>query len=501
MFFDGDWREVTEEQIKKKIAKEKVIIFGASPRNSEILCVTPKENFCCIYDNNKAKWGSWIDGLEVQSPQPCQGEILITAVEDYPNLVPQFKVLGFQSVYFFMRDEIYESYYKEYINFFKDSQTEYVWSAPQGQFKYIHVFSDDKFFLPLLNILEKGFNIQEHAFLIYKLNSGNLNNKYGTWEKYNELSKTYHNVLLVEDGLIIPGIINEDVLETSIPYINEARKILFHGEWMSEKICNFFCREELHGQIKKKGIWGIWSANVGKDEETKRYIETLLKYCKVLICDRFGNIYEKLCENVDMPKHYLCDTGIHYTWILDRPPKSVKSINILLSHSCYPYNKNLETLQLLERFKDKIEVYCITSYGAADYIKEVVQEGKKIFGDRFHEVERFMPYKEYIDFLNIMDVAVYGMEIAGGFNTLQALFWLKKKIYLKKGSPADDMTRDAGYLIYDYYQIPQESIEQLFENEYAERNYEQSLDIFDKEKIIEGWRGLFELDMENLELN
>lgn len=499
MIFDTNWNIISEEQVKEETMQQKLIVFGASPRNPEIFRVLPKENVCCIYDNNQAKWGSRVDGLEVQQPQPCQGEILITAVQDYPNIVPQLRSLGFCTVYYFMRDEVYESYYKEYIKFFKDSQAEYTWNAPRGQFQYIHVFTDDKFFLPLVDILEKGFDMREHAFLIYKLNLWNPNNKYGTWEKYRELSETYHNVLLAEDGCIIPGITKEGALVTSILYIQEAKKIIFHGEWLSEKICAFFCREELFYEVKRKGIWNIWSGRVGQNECNK-YIKALLKYCKVIATKGIGETYRGLCENIQLPKHYLYDKGAIYTWILDLPVMSSPKRNVLLGQSCYPYNNNLETLQLLECFKGEIDIYCITSYGELNYISEVVQEGKRIFGNKFHVVNYFMPYKEYVDFLNTMDVAVYGMEIAGSYDTLRILFWLKKKVYLKKNSPVDLTTRDDGYYVYDYYQIPQENIEQLFTDNYAEKNYEQSLDEFDKDKIIERWRGLFELNLDNLEL-
>ena len=202
-----------------------------------------------------------------------------------------------------------------------------------------------------------------------------------------------------------------------------------------------------------------------------------------------------------MPKHFLYDKGASYSWILDKPEKKVQNRNILLGQSCYARNNDMETLQVLEKYKGTIDVFCITAYGSYDCIKEVVQEGKRIFGNRFHEVDRFMPYAEYVDFLNTMDVAVYGLEAAASYDTLRILFWLKKKVYLKKDSPVDLMTRDDGFQVYDYYHIPEESIEELFEDRTAEENYKQSLDEFDKEKIIERWRGLFELDMDNLFLS
>ncbi len=501
MIFDRNWKELTGEQLKEKITNKKIAIFGASQRNGDIVNLISNENISCIYDNDQSKWGNSVDGIEIKAPQKTAGEIIVTVLEDYRNLIPQLSVLGFQDIYYFMRDDVYNNFYKAYIEFFRKKETDFLLDKKQNNFKYIHICIDDKFFLPIVNIVENGFVMQEHAFVIYNLNTANIHNKYGTWQKYLELSKKYQNIVLIEDGCVIPNLMNEeDELERTISYIKESEKIIFHGEWMDEKIRTYFCREELFLEVKKKGMWIVWSGNVGKNECNKIFIETLLKHCKVIVCRKIGEAYSDLCDAVDMPKHFLYDRGATYSWIIDKPKKKVASRNVLLGQSCYPYNKNIETLQLLEKYKDEIDVFCIAGYGENGYIEKVQQEGKRIFGERFHLVDKFMPYTEYVDFLNIMDVAVYGMEIAGSYDTLRILFWLGKKVYLKKDSPLDLMTRDDGFHVFDYYQIQQTSVDDFFECKVVEENYLLSCEEFDKPKIIDRWRGLFELDMNNLEL-
>ena len=61
MIFDVNWQEITEEQFKEQIGEKKIIVFGASQRNTEIYRHVPMENIRCIYDNSETKWGKRVN--------------------------------------------------------------------------------------------------------------------------------------------------------------------------------------------------------------------------------------------------------------------------------------------------------------------------------------------------------------------------------------------------------------------------------------------------------
>lgn len=113
-------------------------------------------------------------------------------------------------------------------------------------------------------------------------------------------------------------------------------------------------------------------------------------------------------------------------------------------------------------------------------------------------MDAFLPYPQFVAFLNRMDAAVYGMEIAYSFDTLYLLFWLKKKVYLKKGSEAAGMMQSLGFCPSDFYRIADESIEEVFYNPAEEDNYKASEREFDRDRKISQWRELFDLDVERL---
>jgi len=491
MFFDRNWKCVPVENV---LQDKEIIVFGCSMRNADMFQYIPKEKVKCIFDNDETKWGTVVNGITVEQPRRMKNEILITAVMDYKNLIPQFKLLGFDTFYCYMCDETYQKYYKEYIFFYLRNSWKYEFADTVQNCKYLHFITDDKFFTPMVEIIETAFDMKEHVFIIYSFNGANQNNRYDVWDKYLELSEKYGNIIIVDEWYNLKGIDNQVVLENALMKTQNVEKIIFHSEWFSPTIKDFFSRDEMLEQVKEKGIWIVWSGNVGKDKESEKNIEQVLKYCNVcaaLTDNEFQRLSE--CVKLEIKQHFY--NGLSYSRMIDRPVMRKENRKVLLGHSCFRYNNILEAIEILEKFKEVIDVYVVTSYGDEDYIDEVMLLGNKIYGEHFHAVNEFMPYQEYVEFLNEMDVAVWGEDVAAGNTTLQILFWLNKKVYLKEN--AYKLQADKGYHTYMFSQIAEDDLDKFWENEYQEINYKIAKEVFDKEKLIQKWRELYELDMSN----
>lgn len=497
MIFNKEWIEVSEKNITQQINGKRIIVFGASRRNDSIFRIIDKKQIECIFDNDEKKWGTIYEGLLIKKPEMEPNAVFLTTLRDYKNLQNQIKKLEISECYYLMDDELYFSQYQNYIKLYMQEKWAHVFGKKHFDFRYIHVFSDNKFFLPTVSMIEKAFDIREHAFIIYCFNRPNLNNCYGNWDKYKELSIKYGNITIIDTRENFYGVDNQEILQSVVPELVECNQILFHGEWMEKCVWSFFTQEKIFELVKEKGVWFPWSGNVGADKSNEKYIETLLKHCKIVACS-YDFMYKHLCDRVVMPRHYRLDNGLSYAWITDYPSEHYEGKNILLGQACFRPNKNIESMKKLEKYKDEIDVYCITSYGDEDYIKETVAEGMRIFGDRFHVISKFLRYPEFVDFLNHMDVAVYGMEVSASYDTLQLLFWLKKKVYLKKGSDIDVMTRSYGYQIYDFYHIEEENLDEIFTDNYKEENFLIAQNEFDNDLKIAQWRELFEIDMKTI---
>lgn len=64
----------------------------------------------------------------------------------------------------------------------------------------------------------------------------------------------------------------------------------------------------------------------------------------------------------------------------------------------------------------------------------MIKEGKRIYGDKFFGITKFMDETEYHQFLNSMDIAVFGMNRQQALGNILALLYFGKKIYIKENS-------------------------------------------------------------------
>ena len=91
-----------------------------------------------------------------------------------------------------------------------------------------------------------------------------------------------------------------------------------------------------------------------------------------------------------------------------------------------------------------------------------------------------------------MDIALIGMEVMAGRNTLELLFWSRVKVYLKPGTDVYRRMRSMGYKINDYNRIFEESEESLFFNRDEEWNCSVAAREFDIDLKVRQWRELYE---------
>ena len=108
-------------------------------------------------------------------------------------------------------------------------------------------------------------------------------------------------------------------------------------------------------------------------------------------------------------------------------------INVLVGHSGFKDDNHIEILKQLEKFKDNnINVNLILSYGNDDYIKTVKQYVKKNWKSKIKIIEDFLPYQQYLDLLNTMDIAIFDGTYSYALGNIAILLYLKKKIFLNR---------------------------------------------------------------------
>lgn len=491
LFIDKHFNKIDIEDLKPLIGSGSSYIWGDSLHNSNIFEVFSPSFFKGIFDNAQSKWGKERNSLKIQGFSCQENLIIISAIEDIFSLIPQLQKLDIKNYYFYRSEELHSRYEKLELSFYKKSSRKFLGGS---NFKYLHVIPDQKFILPVLDVVQKGFNIQEHAFLIYNFNRSNPSDLYKIWNMYLYLERKHSNVFLLDGIFSCDEYVNQRLCNIRNS-IDKCHKIIFHGEWFSKNVEELFFKNIYI--VKNKGIFIPWSGRLGENNGTMPYIHNILRHCPIVVLGKCSsNRFLQILENCQFSNLHRFSDAISYTTAIKLPKKQVNAMpKVFIAHSCYSYNKAIESMQYLTKFAGKIEVYCIGSYGSGDYIEAVQKYGANLFGKNFHLVTDFMNYEAYVEFLNNMDVAVMAMEIGGGMTSIRILGYVGVKLYFKpKCNTADYVTNLIGYKWHDIGSIKGESLQEFCSNEYSSYNYEVGKADFDIKDKIQVWHKLLAMD-------
>lgn len=491
MFFNAEWKKIEEDELKEK-DEGKVFVFGASKRNRYLSNLFCQDIVDGMFDNNDELWGQKISGVEVCEPRYVEKAVIVTAVKDYVRVVRQLENLGYAgaSIVIYIEDSIYVNRMSRYMASFKEKD---FLLLEMKNYKYIHVIIDQKFVLPTIYSVEKYFNMKEHFFIIYAVGEENENDIYSNWERCKEFRLRYKNIYFVDDYYNKYFIDWKRKLHELDDIVKESEKIIFHGEWLRDAIVDYFAEQK--EMLNKKAIWIVWSGNAGKDAANVPYIEKMLRYVGGVV-NKSNNIFENIDKNCNMVSYKKIYSDFNYTWSTDENSVKKKKKNVLIGHSCYDRNNNLEGLEFLKKFAGEIDVYCITSYGNNETIQKVKERGMKWYGEHFHAIDKYMEYRDYVAFLANMDVAFFCEDTGAGVDTLQILFLTKTKVYLKRNSAAEEMMRAYGYITNICEDVLKENLTEFFDDKWVSYNYEESKKKFDDSFIKMGWEQVLYADLQ-----
>lgn len=487
VIFNQDFQQVDVVLLQKKIEGKVLCIFGDSKNNIWLSKYGLHNRIEIIFDNDESKRGSRINGVPVDKPRYIENGVIVTVLADLAHVVPQIRNLGYEEFFFLCSEEFCKEYMEQEVKYYIECGMDFVWR--NDGIKYVHVIPDQKFIVPLVYIIENGFEIKEHAFLIHSFNRGNRGDEYNVWSLYKRLNESYGNIAIV-DGIFSYDSNIKRRLQAIDRHLVDAIKIIIHGECLSNYVFEYLLSYK--ETIKKRGVLIPWSGKFGYRESSNLFIKELLRFCNTIWLDSKSDIGRKVIKDAALKaKHYYYN-GLNYVQPI-KLPKKVNNVKpkVLVSHSCLFYNRIAEAISVISKFKGKIEVYCIGSYGEEEAVAEAERIGNGLFGSDFHIVKKYMTYEDYVSFLNEIDVAVYAMEVGAGNTTLQILGYTGTKMFFKPGTNTYIYAKAQGYCIYDYYSIPSISLEEFKKNDTWDINYEISKNNFSFKSKTAQWQELF----------
>ncbi|KIO70373.1 TDP-N-acetylfucosamine:lipid II N-acetylfucosaminyltransferase [Caldibacillus thermoamylovorans] len=289
--------------------------------------------------------------------------------------------------------------------------------------KNLHILSIDKFSEPYINFINKHFNPGEHQFALI---SSKLNTEFRS--KYKNIKRFYNKPF---SFLLL------------IKYMNKSEHIMIHSLFNPKILLLLFFQPWL----LKKSYWIVWGGDLYAYMKPRKTIRAKMKeLLRTFVIKRFGHIVALVKGDYDLAKKWYSVTGKyhHGAYInpiskkyLDSLPKKNEcekgSLVIQIGNSADPANNHLEVLKKLKRFREEnITIYSPLSYaGDESYIKVIIEEGKKIFGDKFIPLTEFLPPEEYSAYLNNIDVAIFNNDRQQALGNIYALLYLNKKVYIR----------------------------------------------------------------------
>lgn len=307
-------------------------------------------------------------------------------------------------------------------------------------YKYVHIMPHESttYNAEIINMInnDKNFNKSDHLFII------------ANQQVYNQV-KNYSNVIYEKD------VCNN--MKKFKECTTECNYIFLHSNTLST--INLLI---LNRKILNKIIWCVW----GHDLYSKRNrpIGLYRKFRRVIgNCVRF---IPETIRNSRIRKFYAIGIGFRYdvievkrkfgkdmkilmlfygykkgmkegidTAIKECEPKEKKdkNIRVMIGHSAFSYLNHMKVLDKLEKYKDEnITISLILSYGDEKYKEEVKQYAYKKFGQKVEIIEEFMPEKDYIKYLNSIDICILDCIHQSAMGNVYRLLYMEKKLFLNK---------------------------------------------------------------------
>jgi tetratricopeptide (TPR) repeat protein len=311
----------------------------------------------------------------------------------------------------------------------------------------LHLMYDSQYCDKFINFVNENCPKNEHKFIVI----GNINEKF----KYMNIDGI-ENVHAIDLRYDLDKILN---------YIKECSRIFVH--YLFDYFCELVCKFNINKPI----YWAVWggdlynyidielykpmtkeclrnlgfviSNNINKNTIEYVYRRSTIrkiKYVLTEVTEDFVKLRENFITNSSLLEFTYPNPVNFIKLVNEFNCEAVDKYNfngkfkyvILAGNSANPTNNHLEILGKLKSIKSKD--FCVImplSYGGHDtYVTFIINEGKKLFGDRFMPLTEYLNPKNYFHILKQVDIAIFNQNRQQAVSNITILAYLGKKIFL-----------------------------------------------------------------------
>lgn len=340
-------------------------------------------------------------------------------------------------------------------------------------YKYIHLIwaNELKFSKPLIELFsnnKKELKSEEHCFITPN-------------KDVFEAFKNNKNVFLDETGA---NLFNK--------YAPLCEYIISH-DFPNKKIVLSIKRK-----YKKKIVYRYWG---GRRPLIKKQNGHFMHNAYAYIYNQlykfaFRYIYDDLAvigianivDEIDL-KGYICKTPLmrlgypnsgayeSVQEIMNTSKKNNQELNVVIGHRSEPLEKHIKYLDLLSKYpKDKLRIYLPLSYGDQEYAKTIADYVRDYNLKNVVLLTEFMEYKEYLKFINRMDIAIIDCENSLALGNIDLFLSFKKTLYI---SPTGLIKK-----AFDMKHVPHHCVDELNEMEFSDFSKLLNIEECPKEFVV-----------------
>jgi hypothetical protein len=343
--------------------------------------------------------------------------------------------------------------------------------------RILHIAGCDKFIPPFVEFVKEHFDFDQHEFL---LTDGMASHEL----------KSEPNVFLYK------RLIRKRLMYYSRAVIkmHQAKKVIFHGLFDIRLVYILFFMPWL----LKKCYWIIWGGDLYAPQFAEKTWKWKVKeFFRRAVIKNMGHLVTYIKGDYKLAQKWYGASGQYHECFMytsnlykeyDVTKKQHSVVNIMVGNSADPMNNHFEVFDKLEAFKDdEIQIYVPLTYGNKDYAQQVIAEGKQRFGEKFKPLTEHMPFEKYLEFLGLIDIAIFNHRRQQAMGNTITLLGLGKKVFLRTDVTQWDFFKNHGIEVFDIQNLDILPVHKKTKQNNAElvRQY------FSRENFIKQLQGLF----------
>ncbi len=319
--------------------------------------------------------------------------------------------------------------------------------------KVVHLIHNQQFICGYIDLMKNNLFQYEHFFVTYgNKNGNNVNCKnIAIIKTEDDLDKSLLNRIIEADKIVVSGVFDNNIKTVKLLPLDVLKRTYFHfwgGDYYRYRDIRIKYKSYAIQLLREKyELYQLINNSAG--------IINLTEYEWADFKKIFHTKISHFCA--PMPPH--AQNSINCDAIRAEKVKHEK-IRILVGNSSTKTNRHIPALKLLQKYaNENIEILVPLSYGNPEYKQEVIECGKKLFGEKFVAIEQFMDREEYVRFLNSCDVGVFNNDRQQGMGNIGYMLELGKKVYMPKDEAMWKHFTSYGITLYDVNEISQLSCE------------------------------------------